>query len=106
MINKIILILISAFIFSSSVYADTFDWKRSDHQTHVFASYGLALTSTMIFEKHKFTKWESIFWGSIITLGVGIAKEYALDSTASDGDLVADTIGTVLSAGVVLTFDL
>lgn len=85
--------------------ADDFDLRRVDHQAHFAVSYGLAMTSTLLFEKHNFSRTESILYGTLITLSTGLAKEYAWDKTASQGDLVADALGTALSAGVIYTFD-
>ena len=85
--------------------ADDFDLSKTDQQTHFAVSYGLAMTSTLILEKHNFPRPKSILYGSLITLSAGIAKEYAIDKVASRGDLMADALGTALSAGVVYYFE-
>lgn len=68
-------------------------------------SYGVALTSTLLFEKQGFTRTESILYASLLTFSLGLAKEYAVDKTPSNGDLVADGLGTALSAGVAWLFE-
>lgn len=82
-----------------------FDLRKVDQQAHLAVSYGLAMTSTMLFEKHQHSRLESILYGSLVTMTVGFAKEYAYDKKPSDGDLIADALGTALSAGIVYSFD-
>ena len=84
---------------------EEFDLRKLDQQAHFAVSYGLAMTSTLLFEKHQYSKLESILYGSLVTMSVGFAKEYAYDKRPSDGDLIADALGTALSAGVVYSFD-
>ncbi len=84
---------------------DEFDLRKVDQQAHFAVSYGLAMTSTLLFEKHQYPKTESILYGSLITMSVGFAKEYAIDKKPSEGDLIADVLGTALSAGVIFGFD-
>ncbi len=86
-------------------YDDEFDLRKVDQQAHLAVSYGLAMTSTLIFEKHQYSKWESILYGSLVTMSVGFAKEYAYDKKPSEGDLIADALGTALSAGAIYSFD-
>ena len=84
---------------------EEFDLRKVDQQAHFAVSYGLAMTSTLLFEKHQYSKLESILYGSLVTMSVGFAKEYGYDKKPSDGDLIADALGTALSAGVIYSFD-
>lgn len=93
--------------FSSGVAKadDSFSFSRNDHQAHIAASYGVALTSTLLLEKKGLSRWESVLYASLGTLTLGLAKELIMDDEASGGDMVANFIGTGLSAGVVFAFE-
>ena len=102
----IVCVFVSLFWASPQASADDFDMQASDKQMHIAGSYGGALTSTLIFEKHEVPRWKAIVYGSLVALSLGLTKEYLIDQSPSTGDLLADGIGTGLSAAIVLGFEL
>lgn len=79
--------------------------SKKDQQLHFGASFGIALTSTLILENYQVPRGQAILYGSLISLAVGAAKEYAYDKKASQGDMAANVAGIASSALLVWTFD-
>ncbi len=90
---------------SSHAASDPFSFKQTDKQLHMAASYGLSLTGTRFLETKQFPRWEAVLYASLFTLTVGAAKELFIDPAPSGGDMIANLIGTAVSAGVVFTFE-
>jgi hypothetical protein len=85
---------------------ESFDIKRVDHQLHAAVSYGSALTITRFFETREFSRPTSVLYASLITIGLGLTKEIVFDKSVSSGDMVANALGTGVSAAVVFAFEL
>ena len=100
------LVFISLFFESREICSDDFDIQSTDKQAHIAVSYGLALTSTLVLEKHEASLWKAVLYGTLFSLSTGLAKEYLIDKSPSAGDIIADGIGNAMSAGVVFTFEL
>ncbi len=83
--------------------AEPLDLSRQDHQLHAVGSYAMAQTLTQILTKSG--SRHPIFYSSIATLGIGLAKE-CTDSEFSTGDLKADLLGVAASSvfSFVITF--
>lgn len=104
--KRVIAVLIAAILPKVAfAEANNFDLSQVDQQAHLAVSYGITMTSSLLLEKKGFKKNDAILYGSLISLGLGLLKEYAVDKEASQGDLIADAIGTGLGAGVVWYFD-
>jgi len=82
-----------------------FDIKAADHQLHVAVSYGLTFTFTEIFQKYKTPRLKSVLYASLTTFALGVAKETVIDREVAADDLVANTVGILLSDIVVLAFE-
>ena len=83
-------------------------WLARDKALHVGASFLLTLSSQYVFEnKLELTHREALPLAMTSALSAGVLKE-VLDSRRSDAphfcyrDLVADTVGVLLGAGLIL----
>jgi hypothetical protein len=78
----------------------------ADKVAHAAVSYSLTLTGALLLEKLDVERWQAVAIAGGVTLLLGFAKEYLVDSEASGGDLAADGLGVGLGAGMVFTFEL
>ena len=83
-----------------------FKFTDLDKQAHMLASYGMSLTLTRFLETKKLPIWESVLIASASTIVVGASKELFVDSEFSAADMLANGIGTSVSAALVFTFEL
>ena len=99
-----ILIFVPVLAFSSTDDPNSFSFSDNDKQLHMLASYGLTYTFTDIYRRGGSSKWKSLMWGSLSTLAIGTLKELT-DAQFSKADMVADSIGIVVGAGVIISLD-
>lgn len=99
------LIVFSFLIGPQKAWSEELNFGDTDKQLHVLASYSVAMTSTVAFQKMKFSFWESVLYGSLVGGAVGTAKELS-DTSYSNADQAANLVGIGLSFGVNYTFDL
>lgn len=100
---KYTLLFIVIFCFSVSAPAKLLE--SQSEKTHAAASYGFALTSTLIFEKELgFSRDRSILYAALTTLALGFAKEHMIDDHYDKDDMIANFLGVTTSSIVVWTF--
>lgn len=85
--------------------ADEFSLRRSDHQLHLAASYGLTVSSYAVFRKAGASKLGATILSLVTVNGLGLLKELN-DKRFSTGDLTANAIGSSLGGGFMLTLGL
>ncbi len=105
--KKILFCLVLTFSnmsFATTPEDDKFSFNNTDKQLHMLASYGLAYTATDAFRRAKYSKWQSVAYGSLLAIAVGTLKELT-DSRFSNNDMLADGIGVTASAAVTISFD-
>src|SRR3989338_8540460 len=92
---RILLVLFLFYSGGSAWGADGFRLKNRDHQLHIAASYGIALTSTLLLENEAdMRRLPAVLWASVFTILLGTAKELLIDDQYSSGDQTANLIGT------------
>ena len=108
--NKFITTLVLIFGITATAWHaradDRLDFHEVDKQAHVAVSYGIALTATRILETKGLSRGQAILDGSLITLGLGLIKEFIIDASPSGADMAANGVGVGASALVVWTFQL
>jgi hypothetical protein len=88
----------------NQVSTETFDVMSQDKQLHMAASYGMALTGTMILRSSKLPLTSSLFYSSLLTMAVFTAKEAYYDREFSKGDMLANSIGVGANVFFATTF--
>ena len=100
-------IILALLLFSSVARAgDGFSFSQTDKVAHFAFSYGISYTGYSMFVKFGIEPWPAFMMSYMGTLLIGILKEFAFDSYASEGDLIADALGGALPIVPIFVFEL
>ena len=97
--STLLVLFSTAFCFSAR--AETLDFRDSDKQLHLIASYAMNTTFLVVVPK---TLPHRRLLAAGASLAVGVAKELT-DPVFSNADLAADAIGIAMSTVFSFTFD-
>ena len=107
MAKKLILVYFMLFMVSlmgMEAKASDLDLSQDDKKLHMTASYGISVTSYMVYRSLDCTKTEAIIYSTLTTLAIGAAKE-ASDDRWDPHDMAANSVGTALGLGMVWVID-
>jgi hypothetical protein len=74
--------------------AEDFSFHDEDKQLHALATYGLTLAVSSLYRKTGMRKMPAFWVGMATVFGVGLLKETFYDKRFSNGDILANGIGT------------